>query len=37
LAIYAYAYYARLLECLGDEFPVLTGPPPLLAADRADG
>jgi Putative DNA-binding domain/NGO1945 C-terminal domain len=23
LAIYGYAYYARLLECLGDEFPVL--------------
>jgi hypothetical protein len=23
LAIYANAYYARLLECLGDEFPVL--------------
>jgi hypothetical protein len=23
LAIYSYAYYARLLECLGEEFPVL--------------
>ena len=23
LAIYANAYYARLLECLGEEFPVL--------------
>jgi hypothetical protein len=23
LAIYGYAYYGRLLECLGEEFPVL--------------